>query len=92
MATYTMGMRRSTASHVLGSTSMFINIVNAMVAGTLGALIADAATRSIVATAGAGVVTGVGYLAVIVEFARRSFATMPIDPHFPTPPRKPHHP
>ena len=44
MATYTMGMRRSTVSHVFGSTSMFMNIVNAMVAGALGALIADAAT------------------------------------------------
>ena len=30
MATYTMGMRRSTLSHVMGSTSMFINIVNAI--------------------------------------------------------------
>ena len=43
MMTYTMGIRRSTVSHVFGSTSMFINIVNAIVAGTLGALIADAA-------------------------------------------------
>ena len=50
MTTYTMGMRRSTVSHVIGSTSMFINIVNAIVAGTLGALIADAAAGDPVAT------------------------------------------
>jgi hypothetical protein len=85
MSTYTMGMRRSTASHVLGSTSMFINILNAIVAGTLGALIADASTSDLVATALAGVVTGVAYLAVIVEVARRSFAIIPLDPRFPTP-------
>ena len=32
MASYLMGARRSMASHVLGSTAMFINVVNAMVA------------------------------------------------------------
>jgi hypothetical protein len=85
MATYTRGMRRSTASHVLGSTSMFINIVNAIVAGTLGALIADASTSDLVATALTGVVTGVGYLAVIIEVERRAFAIIPLDPRFPTP-------
>ena len=84
MATYTMGMRRSTISHVMGSTSMFINIVNAMVAGTLGALIADAASGRPLTTALAGIVAGVTYLATIIEAARRSFATMPIDPRFPS--------
>ena len=64
MATYTMGMRRSTISHVIGSTSMFINIVNAIVAGTLGALIADAAAGDPVATSLAGIVAGVTYLAL----------------------------
>ena len=39
MASYLMGARRSMASHVLGSTAMFINVVNAMVAGSLGALL-----------------------------------------------------
>ena len=85
MKTYTMGMRRSTASHILGSTSMFINIVNAMVAGTLGALIADAAAGAPVTTTLAGLVAGVGYLALIFEVARRSFAVMPLEPRFRTP-------
>ena len=79
MTTYTMGMRRSAASHVLGSTSMFINIVNAIVAGTLGALIADAAAGDPLTTTLAGLVAGVGYLAMIFEVARRSFAAMPLD-------------
>ena len=85
MATYTMGMRRSTISHVMGSTSMFINIVNAIVAGTLGALIGDAAVGDPVATSLFGIVAGVAYLATIVELARRSFAQLPMDARFPTP-------
>ena len=64
MATYTMGMRRSATSHVVGSTSMFINILNAIVAGALGALIADAAEAGPTATALAGPLSGAGYLAV----------------------------
>jgi len=37
--TYAMGRPRRTFSHVVGSTSMFMNIVNTIVAGTLGALV-----------------------------------------------------
>ncbi len=85
MTTYTMGMRRSPVSHVVGSTSMFINIVNAIVAGTLGALIADAAAGDAVTTSLAGIVAGVAYLATVVEAARRSFAELPLDARFPTP-------
>jgi hypothetical protein len=85
MATYTMGMRRSTLSHVMGSTSMFINTVNAIVAGTLGALIADAASGDPVATSLGGIVAGTAYLAMTVEVARRSFAQPPLDARFPTP-------
>ena len=84
MATYTMGMRRSTVSHVFGSTSMFMNIVNAMVAGALGALIADAATGDALATCLAGTVAGLGYLATVVDMARRSFAELPLEPRFPS--------
>jgi hypothetical protein len=85
MATYTMGMRRSTVSHVLGSTSMFINILNAMVAGTLGALIADATTDDPLATSVAGVLTGVAFLTILVEAARKSFSQSPMEARFPTP-------
>ena len=85
MATYTMGMRRSTLSHVMGSTSMFINIVNAIVAGALGALIADAASGDPVATSLGGIVAGAAYLTMTVEVARRSFAQPPLEGRFPTP-------
>jgi hypothetical protein len=85
MATYTMGMRRSTMSHVVGSTSMFINIVNAIVAGTLGALVADTAAGGAVAVTLAGSVAGLGYLALVVDMARRSFAQPALAARFPTP-------
>ena len=38
--TYAMGYPRTTVSQVVGSTSMFMVVVNAIVAGTLGALVA----------------------------------------------------
>jgi hypothetical protein len=84
MATYTMGMPRSAISHVIGSTSMFVNILNAIVAGALGALIADAAQAGPMVTALSAVVSGAGYLAAVVESARRSFAQPPMDSRFPT--------
>ena len=43
MDTYLMGWPRSTLSHVAASTSIFLTVVNAIVAGTLGALVTDAA-------------------------------------------------
>jgi hypothetical protein len=85
MMTYTMGIPRSTMSHVLGSTSTFIHIVNAIVAGALGALIADAAVGEAWATAPIGLVAGVAFLALVTEAARRSFARPPMDSRFPTP-------
>jgi hypothetical protein len=84
MMTYTMGLPRSAISHVFGSTSMFIHIINAMVAGTLGALIADAATGRATATALAGAVTGVAYLIVVVRAAGKSFDRPALDARFPT--------
>ena len=47
MDTYLMGWPRSTLSHVAGSTSIFLTVVNAIVAGTLGALVTDAAGRRV---------------------------------------------
>jgi hypothetical protein len=85
MMTYTMGIPRSTMSHVLGSTSTFIHIVNAIIAGALGALIADAAVGEVWATAPIGLVAGVAFLALVTEAARRSFARPPMDSRFPTP-------
>ena len=74
MGTYTMGLRRSTLSHVLGSTSMFVNVVNALVAGTLGALISEAAGASNAVVAVVGVLCGLVYLGAWLEVGRRTFS------------------
>ncbi|GEK20455.1 hypothetical protein [Cellulomonas xylanilytica] len=79
MGTYTMGLQRSTLSHVLGSTSMFVNVVNALVAGTLGALVVDAADGSAALVAVVGVLCGLAYLGVWLEYGRRTFRIRPDD-------------
>ncbi len=84
MMTYTMGLPRSTLSHVFGSTSMFVHIINAMVAGTLGALVADAATRGAFVTALTGAASGLAYLIAVVRTAGKSFAQPVLDARFPT--------
>jgi hypothetical protein len=84
MRTYTMGAR-PVLSHHLGSTTMFVNIVNTMVAGTLGALIANAAGAGPAVLAIVGTISGVVYLVATIEAARRTFARPPIEAHFPSP-------
>jgi hypothetical protein len=85
MMTSTMGFERRMASHVLGSTSMFINVVNAIVAGALGALIAAASGAAPALASVTGTVAGVVYLGVMVEVARRFFgrAARSINVRFP---------
>jgi len=84
MTTYTMG-RRPVASHRLGSTTMFVNIVNTMVAGALGALISDAAGARPAVVAIVGTISGMSYLAATIEAARRTYARPAIDARFPSP-------
>jgi hypothetical protein len=79
MGTYTMGLQRSTLSHVLGSTSMFVNVVNALVAGTLGALVTEAAGGSTALVAVVGVLCGLVYLGVWLEYGRRTFRVRSVD-------------
>ncbi len=85
MASYVMGSRRSTLSHILGSTSMFIDVVNAIVAGTLGALIADAAGGPAWVIATVGTVSGLAYLGATLLVARRIFAPAAHESRFLTP-------
>jgi hypothetical protein len=73
MQTYTMGLPRSTLSHVVGSTAMFVNVVNAIVAGTLGALVASAAGAGPAGTAVVGSLAAVLYLGAWLDYGRRSF-------------------
>ena len=73
MATSTMGVARSLVSHVLASTSFFINVVNAIVAGTVGSLIVYDVGGSSAAMGVVGSVSGLAYLGVMVEIGRRRF-------------------
>lgn len=77
MQTYLMGARRSTFSHVAASTAMFMNAVNTMVAGTLGALVAYAVGAGPVVTTLAGVLTALAHLGAMVEWGRRTFGADP---------------
>lgn len=83
--TYTMGTPRGTVSHVLGSTAMFVNVVNAIVAGTLGALVASASGGGVALVSVVGVVAGTAYLAVLMEIGRRTFSRTPVEAVSPTP-------
>lgn len=83
--TYAMGFPRSTVSHVIGSTSFFMVMVNSIVAGTLGALIANVAGGSTPVVSVVGAAGGAAYLVVMLVIGRRSFGTGPTDIRFPTP-------
>jgi hypothetical protein len=86
MATYRMGRPRGTLSHVLASTSMFIIVVNAIVAGTLAALVADAAGGGVPLVAVAGAVSGLAYLGAWLAFGQRRFSGARFEVRFPSDP------
>ena len=86
MATYTMGLRRSTLSHVLASTSMFINVVDSIVAGTLAALAAVASGARVALVAVVGELAGLAYLAAMLGMGPRLFGRDPFTARFPSAP------
>ena len=85
MDTYLMGWPRSTFSHVAASTSIFLTVVNAVVAGTLGALVTSAAQAPPAAVTVVGVVAGILYLGAQLLVGQRSFRTLRQTARFPTP-------
>jgi hypothetical protein len=85
MHTYALGQRRNVVLHIVGSTAFFLMIVNAIVAGTLGALVADVLGAGSGAVAVTGVVSGIVYAGAHMEIARRVFAVPSFDVRFPTP-------
>jgi hypothetical protein len=85
MKTYTMGVR-PVASHALGSTTMFMNIVNTTVAGSLGALIANAAGALPVVIVIVGLISALAYLTATIQAGRRIFTGPAIEARFPSPP------
>ena len=88
MQTYTMGAARHLFSHVVGSTNMFMNVVNTIVAGALGALIAGAANAGPAVIAVVGTLIALACLAVMLDTGPRSFAKPPTEPRFPTMPAR----
>jgi hypothetical protein len=85
MDTYLMGWRRSTFSHVVASTSIFLTVFNGIVAGTLGALVAGAAGATPALVAVVGVAVGLLYLGSQLWVGMRSFRTLKQPSRFPTP-------
>ena len=73
MHTYALGMKRSVVSHVAGSTAMFVTMVNSLVAGTLGGLVAYALDGGSVVISVTGVLAGLAYLGVQLEYGRRTY-------------------
>jgi hypothetical protein len=86
MTSYLMGRRRSMASHIVGSTSMFVNAVNAIVAGALGGLIAYAADGPAWLISIVGGFSCLGYLGASIGIGRRTFRVLNADIRFPSPP------
>ncbi|GAB3589487.1 hypothetical protein GCM10027446_02030 [Angustibacter peucedani] len=86
LQTYFMGWPRSTLSHVTASTSLFMTVFNAMVAGTLGALVTDAAGGTVALVVVVGAVAGLGYLGVQLLIGSRTFTKVPQTAYSPTPP------
>jgi hypothetical protein len=87
MDTYLMGWPRTTFSHVMASTSIFMTVFNAIVAGVLGALVASTAGAHPAVVAVVGTVVGGGYVAGLLAIGRRTFGSLRQPSHFPTPPR-----
>ena len=63
MRTYTMGVRRHTLVHILGSTNFFVGTVNTLLAGSLAALVTGTLGAPIGAVVLAGLVVAVVYFA-----------------------------
>jgi len=85
LQTYSLGHRRHLVLHVIGSTAFFLMVVNGIVAGTLGALVADIVGGATAVVAVVGTLSGVGYVAVHLAIERRVFAGPNDDERFPTP-------
>lgn len=86
MATYSLGLPRRTVLHVAGSASFFLAMVNTLVGGTLGALVASAAGGSVAVITLVGVAAGAAYLGCAVEVGRRSFRVLQTEVRYPSTP------
>ena len=85
LATEHWSLLATRGSQVVGSTALFLVVVNSIVAGTLGALVANAAGAPVALVSVLGPAAGLGYLGLMLEIARRSVGSGPTEIHFPTP-------
>jgi len=84
MATYSLGNRRPMLAHILGSTTFFVIVINTIVAGTLGGLVAAAARGSTWVTVAAAVGAGGLWLGLQMEVTRHLFSPRLGDVRFPS--------
>jgi hypothetical protein len=85
MQTYTLGVERGVLGHVVGSTAFFLNVVNTIVAGVLGALVVSAAGATTVLVVVVGVAAAAAYFGAMLEMGRRGFTSTHLPERFPTP-------
>ena len=75
MGTNALGRPRNQALYVVGGTGFFLMVVNALVAGTLAALVADTAGVGRTVTALVGALAALAYCAGHIGVGRRTFTT-----------------
>ena len=83
--TLALGRRRHLPTIIIGSTAFFVFVVNTLVAGTLGALIADAAGASTAWTVVFGVAAAIVHVGVVVGLTSRVYGGPLEDVRFPSP-------
>ena len=83
--TLALGRQRHLPAIIIGSTSFFLFVVNTLVAGTLGALIADAAGASTAWTVVVGVAAAIVHVCVVVGLTWWFYGGPLEDVRFPSP-------
>ncbi|MFW5474378.1 hypothetical protein ACOCJ5_13805 [Knoellia sp. CPCC 206450] len=84
MTTYTLGRRRRMTSHIVGSTTFFVTVVNTLLAGALGALVGALVTERPWPVVAAGVATAAAWFWLQVDLTRRLFGPPSTDVRFPS--------
>lgn len=82
--TYTLGHRRSTFGHIVASTAFYLQILNTIIAGVLGALVAWAAGVSVAGCVWIGVLVAVLHFVALLAASMKMYGRW-TDARFPTP-------
>ena len=73
MQTYSLGVRRHPAVHIVGRTNFFVGTVNTLVAGTLAALVAGTMGAPVAGVVLVGILVAAAYFAVFLWAGYRTF-------------------